>query len=52
MRLLLWPIKVAFFTALVLVLGQVIRVRGRTVSDEVKVQMAKTQSAVLRVWKP
>lgn len=47
MKLLLWPLKIAVFALVVLVLGHVVQIRGRTVSDQVKVQMS-TVRAVLK----
>ena len=46
MRLLFWPLKLALFTLAILVLGHVVHFRGRTVSDQVKVQISSLQKFV------
>ncbi len=44
LRLIGWAIKTSFFVLLILVLGNVIHWRGRTVSDQVKHQIANVEA--------
>lgn len=43
LKLISWTIQTVFFTLLVLVLGNWIRLDGKTVSDHVKVKMQSVQ---------
>ncbi len=44
-RLIGYLLKVAFVTALILVLGQIVRWEGRTVSDQIKTRLAKAEKS-------
>lgn len=46
-RLIGFLLKAAFVTALILVLGQVVRWEGRTISDQIKTRLAKAEESPL-----
>ncbi len=43
LRCIGWILKVTLFTAMVLILGSLIRFNGKTVSDQVKTQLAQVE---------
>lgn len=43
LRLLGWTIKVATFALIILVIGNLVRIKGETLSDQVKLRMSATE---------
>lgn len=44
-KLLGWMVKVTLFAAAVLILGNIVRIKGRTLSDQVRTEMAHAEKS-------